>query len=304
VVVDRYAGSWFIVNSLPHAYPGPGFEKRETENDVWIQTVGIVLGIVVALVTILGYIFQWRWTGLVKDDNYRRRTFWDWLDLLIVPAVLALGGVWFAAQQDARQEEASNQRAQLAALEDYLDQIGTLLLDRGLGSSDAPEGVKDLARARTLTILDMLSAERKPRVLAFLHEMELIQADPLAQEKPIISLKFADLPEVRLVRRHLLKSADLEQADLRKAKLYKAVLSNTNLRKANLTGAKLRKADLTGADLTKANLRDAKGISCQQTEQAESLEGATMPNGQKYEEWRKRKGCGEGGENAALRNGV
>jgi pentapeptide repeat protein len=266
---------------------------------VGIRTVGIVVGIVMALVTILGYIFKWRWTGMVKDDNYPRRTFWDWLDLLIVPAVLALGGVWFAAQQDARQEETDNQRAQLGALEDYLDQIGTLLLDRGLRTPDAPEEVKDLARARTLTILDMLSAERKPRALEFLYEMELIQSDPPAQENPIISLKFADLREAHLVRRHLLKGADLEQADLSKAKLYKAVLSNTNLHKANLSGAKLRKADLTGAVLTKVNLRDAKGIGCEQMEQAESLKGAIMPEeDQTYEEWRKSKGCDEDGENA------
>jgi hypothetical protein len=32
-------------------------------------------------------------------------------------------------------------------------------------------------------------------------------------------------------------------------------------------------------------------------QQAESLEGATMPNGQKYEDWLRSKGRGEDGEN-------
>jgi hypothetical protein len=31
-------------------------------------------------------------------------------------------------------------------------------------------------------------------------------------------------------------------------------------------------------------------------QQAESLEGATMPNGQKYEDWLRSKGRGEDGE--------
>ena len=34
--------------------------------------------------------------------------------------------------------------------------------------------------------------------------------------------------------------------------------------------------------------------------QAASLEGAIMPNGQKYEDWLKSKGRGEDGENSGL----
>jgi hypothetical protein len=48
-------------------------------------------------------------------------------------------------------------------------------------------------------------------------------------------------------------------------------------------------------------MSDAKGVSIQQTEQAESLEGATMPNEKKYEEWLKNKaGRGEDGKNSSL----
>jgi hypothetical protein len=38
---------------------------------------------------------------------------------------------------------------------------------------------------------------------------------------------------------------------------------------------------LSGADLSHAYLKDAR-VKEEQLEQAESLEGATMPNGQKY----------------------
>ena len=52
-----------------------------------------------------------------------------------------------------------------------------------------------------------------------------------------------------------------------------------------LSGADLRGADLRGANLSRADLSGAKRISNEELEQeAESLEGATMPNGQKYED--------------------
>jgi hypothetical protein len=40
-----------------------------------------------------------RWTG------FRGKTVWAWLQLLVVPLALAVIGLWFAAQQDARQLE-------------------------------------------------------------------------------------------------------------------------------------------------------------------------------------------------------
>ncbi len=56
---------------------------------------------------------------------------------------------------------------------------------------------------------------------------------------------------------------------------------------------------MTHADLSGANLSEALGITNEELEQqAESLEGATMPNGQKYEDWLKSKGRGEDGENS------
>ncbi len=52
------------------------------------------------------------------------------------------------------------------------------------------------------------------------------------------------------------------------------------------------------ANLSGANLRGAIGITNEALEQqAETLKGATMPNGQKYEEWlNDRESGGEDGE--------
>ncbi len=58
----------------------------------------------------------------------------------------------------------------------------------------------------------------------------------------------------------------------------------------------LSNANLSNANLSNANLNMVKGVVEEVLEQqAHSLEGATMPNGQKYEEWLKdRKGRGAG----------
>jgi uncharacterized protein YjbI with pentapeptide repeats len=227
-----------------------------------------------------------------------------------IPIVLLTVGNSFAQRQSETQRAIEDQRAQLAALQAYLNDIGTLLLEKDLRTT-ADVDTRNLARARTLTMLDISSPNRKPRVLEFLVEMELIQTDAPDQQ-PVISLKFADLHEVDMINRDLLRNTNLDRANLNRARLIDAKLSNANLPKAHLFRAKLRRtiltdanlqraflirsdleeADLTGADLTGADLTNAKGVSCQLTTQAESLEGATMPNGQKYEHWLKdNEGC-------------
>ena len=71
--------------------------------------------------------------------------------------------------------------------------------------------------------------------------------------------------------------------DLKGANLRDTDFGGADLWKANLSGA-----DLSGANLSYAHLRDAHGISEEQLdEQCKLLVGATMPNGQTYEEWLK-----------------
>jgi uncharacterized protein YjbI with pentapeptide repeats len=63
-----------------------------------------------------------------------------------------------------------------------------------------------------------------------------------------------------------------------------------NLAKAHLEGTNLKGANFRGANLKEAILRGATGITNEElVEQTTSLEGTTMPNGQKYEDWLKDK---------------
>jgi uncharacterized protein YjbI with pentapeptide repeats len=90
-----------------------------------------------------------------------------------------------------------------------------------------------------------------------------------------------------------LSGADLTDVDLSNAEglwekgtyLWErgAGLNDTDLSNANLSGADLSNANLSGANLKGAEVTEEQLAKCN------SLEGATMPNGQKYEDWLKNK---------------
>jgi uncharacterized protein YjbI with pentapeptide repeats len=102
------------------------------------------------------------------------------------------------------------------------------------------------------------------------------------------------------MRKADLRGAKLRGADLSRADLSEAVLGNVGISigilsvvGGDLGGALLGRfdpidADLGGAVLDDANLTGAK-VTTRQLGECKSLEGATMPDGQKYEDWLKDK---------------
>jgi len=219
-----------------------------------IGVVVITLVIFVALITI-GYLFNW--TG------FKGKTLWDWLQLLIIPFVLAVGGLWFNQAQTARENKAADKRykdelgiahdnQQAATLGAYIDKMSELLLEKRLGElKQEPEEVQKIARVRTLTVLPRLDANRKRSVLHFLYESRLIN-----KNTSIIDLKAADLSEANLYQADQSGTSQWT-TDLSGADLHEVNLSRANLSYANLSKVDLRGADLKGAKLHKANLKDA-----------------------------------------------
>jgi uncharacterized protein YjbI with pentapeptide repeats len=211
--------------------------------------------------------------------GFRGMTVWDWLQLLIVPLVLVVLGFLFTMQQDARQQaiedqraeserQIEEQRAQDAALQAYLDQMSQLMLEGDLRSSQEYSEVRNLARARTRTVLARLDSRRKGSVVQFLYEASLIdKKSPLVSLSAVslrgadlsgLDLKGADLTDAELTDTDLsgadLSEADLSEADLIGADLSWAILSGADLSDAELTRADLYNADLIGADLMGADL--------------------------------------------------
>ena len=175
------------------------------------------------------------------------KTLWDWLQLLIIPVVLAIAGYLFnltvsrneqksTQLRDQTEREISSDNQRESALQQYIDKMSEHLLANKLRKSSQEDEVRNIARVRTLTVLPRLDASRKRSILLFLYESSLIE-----KSKPIIDLK----------------DADLYGAYLSNAKLSNSKLSNAKLNVADLSGADLSGADLSGADLTEANLSDA-----------------------------------------------
>src|SRR5829696_4553294 len=81
-------------------------------------------------------------------------TLWNWLKLLVVPAVIAAGGLWFNTQQREREQRIASERAQDDTLQAYLDGIAQLLTDkdRPLHRASVGDSLSTAARARTLTV--------------------------------------------------------------------------------------------------------------------------------------------------------
>jgi uncharacterized protein YjbI with pentapeptide repeats len=220
--------------------------------------MGVALAALIVLLALGGA--SRAWTGFAE------RKLWDWLELLsalAIPVVLAAAGFWFTMQQDVRQQAIEDQRAeseraleeqraQDEALQAYLDQMSTLLLEKDLKSpEDSEVEIETLARARTLTVLGRLGPDRKRTVLEFLYEASLINGDD-----PILELDEANLRGAKLSSAQL-SVANLSSADLSGADLSEASLNDANLSGANLTGARIREANLSGADLSEASLNDA-----------------------------------------------
>jgi hypothetical protein len=242
-----------------------------------IVVVGVlVVGLFVAIIG--GYLFDWDWTGIPPYNSTSHfKTLWDWLQLLIVPAVLAVGGFVINLTISRTEREIATDRRREDALQSYIDKISELMLRENLQEAEH-EGVElTIVRAWTLTVLPRLDARRKGSVFQFLYDAHLVSLINLRE----IDLNNAILPYARLHDVFLdgaqLRKACLFGADLSNANLYATDLSEANLRGANLSGTILGLADLSGADL-----RGAIGTIPEQLSEAKSLNGATMPDGTKH----------------------
>jgi hypothetical protein len=145
MVVALLITALLIVNMRPEIWKGLLEERNLT-----LITIGVSVTAIIVLLAIGGAAS--RWTG------FRGKTLWDLLQLLIVPLALVLISLLFTMQQDARQQkiehrrvvaerELAEQRAQDEALQAYLDQMSSLLIDGKLRASEENSEVRSLARA-------------------------------------------------------------------------------------------------------------------------------------------------------------
>jgi|SRR5215217_285723 len=250
VLVSSYGVGYFLRSG--------GAER--TPEAILEQTPWVIWQVVAFLIAAFALIFisLWEWLGLGRDGKKTGLDLLQFLATASIPIIGALGGLWF-----------SEQRAQDDELRAYIDEMGNLLSNEGILESKEGDPVRALAQARTLTMLSRLGDARKGSVVQFLSDTNLIQSS-----SPVISLRGVDLSRVQL-RQRTLEDADLSGANLGFVELSGASLGYADLSDANLSGAYL-----DDSDLSDAVLQDAHGVTNDELEErAESLEGATMPDG-------------------------
>src|SRR5205085_3193827 len=125
--------------------------------------IAVLLGCTLLFGIVAGHWFGWTWIGFNKS-------LWDWMQLLIIPVALAFVAIWFNRVERRNEQAISSDNQQEAALQAYLDKMSELLLKEGLRQSETDSEVRNIARARTLTMLRKLDGQRKGSLLQFLFE--------------------------------------------------------------------------------------------------------------------------------------
>src|SRR6266852_813835 len=254
----------------------------------------IIAGIIVAIFafTFAVYTFGWDWTGFnggystitttsinhgtaTATQKPLRKTLWDLLQLLIVPAVLTLFGLWFTRTQqlsDREHEKHQQERDQESANIQYNR-------DQQLAEQHA-QTEREAAEKRTQTEYEVAKDNQRETALQgyidkmselLLHE-NLRESDPkeevrkIARVRTLTVLPRLDSERKRRVLQFLYESGlidkdksivDLHEADLQGAELEDASLDGADLRRASLSIALLYRAFLDGAFLDGAFLREA-----------------------------------------------
>lgn len=211
------------------------------------------------------------WTGfgehkVPSGEVVPSKNLWDWLNLLIVPFVLAIGAWWLNKTEKQNERELAEKRAEFdrkladdrnqeSILQSYLDHMTDLLLVSGLRESKEDDEIRSIARAKTITVLRILDPIRKGILLQFLRETGLIE------ENPIVNIKWANLSGADLQKANLvsasLRNVNFNEAQMTRAYLFQANLSGTTFYKAILHKAKVVSANLKLAQMNEANLTEA-----------------------------------------------
>lgn len=249
-------------------------QKRTAEDD-WNEAQETILN-------------QSNWKLFLQWTGVKEKKLWDFMQLLLFPALLAIGGFWLNQQAAERQDSLSQQRRQqdqqLAddkakqdTLVKYLDQMADSLKDGLLRAKPSTEKFI-IAQARTVTVLQSLDRRRQQLVIQFLKASGLNKANEntgpnkSATQKALLyqaqmekaNLSNSDLSGAVLIQVNLRsanlgcnppQSKDLRQcSDLSFANLSRANLSHTNLSNINFSNADLRYTNLDNANLSNANL--------------------------------------------------
>src|SRR2546430_11345931 len=77
-----------------------------------VRTPPVLIGFITALVVAIALIFI---EVKLYGTGFAGKTLWDWLQLAIIPAMLAIGVPWFTHLQQQRDQQLADRRAKNAS---------------------------------------------------------------------------------------------------------------------------------------------------------------------------------------------
>jgi uncharacterized protein YjbI with pentapeptide repeats len=271
---------------LSRGYKSIATSIRSNLKPILIITATLVGLIAVIVISNIRHRLGYDWH---EGTGFEGKTLWDWLDLLFIPVVLALG-VYFFNRSERRNEleiaararetdrEIAVDRQRETMLQAYLDKMAKLLLENSLLDTKDTEhsAVRDVAGVQTITTLRILDVDRKNIVFQFLRDSGLADFVLIGASLNFADLSTTDMSKINLNNAFLmgadlshsrlteinLNKAMMSQADLSASIMFDAFLSgthldNANLRRTILYGANLTNALLVATDLEEASLKNA-----------------------------------------------
>ncbi|CAF0982072.1 unnamed protein product [Rotaria sp. Silwood1] len=221
------------------------------------------------------------------------------IGVLLVPLTLAI----IIAQKQRQQDvDLAAQAEQERVLATYLQDLAALLLNKNT-TFDKNSAASSVVRAKTLTTLIKMDAQRKRQVILFLYEAKLIKRnskyasinlfdadldnlDMSLSESKSKYYKTYDIMDIQLRGASLVNSSfkwchldfsDFSQADLKDANFQYAKLSNADFSYAHLSNTDFTMANVSKAIFAYANLSNS-SLSDEQLSTALTLQGAILPN--------------------------
>lgn len=208
---------------------------------------------------------------------------WDWLQLLLIPFVLAFVAYAFNSYQASTSQQIEEKSKQEQVVDNYLNQMSTILLQYHLHDSKPGDPIRALAQAFTLTALDRLDSEHKNMIILFLYRADLLKyhyykhnetecGDPkvlkkqFPDEKPIITLSQGHIEGVTINNLGLscidlhnmeMEGANFSESDLNRADLGLSFAMNADFSYTSMIAANLYFLDLENANLQEAHLQFA-----------------------------------------------
>lgn len=231
----------------------------------WMLFLLLFLLIIANVAIVSNWIANFKWSG------FQKKSFWDWLQLLIVPLMLALGAFYLNSAADFRDYQIAQERKQQEILTDYFSKMQGLIVEtkkiketsgytklhpKDEAARLLPE-FRSTAQALTLSVLEQLDGKRKGKVIIYLAESQLITVDnnkPYSQ--PEIELDGANLAGMVLNDVDQVETVDKKPLGvaITGADMTESTIKNVRL----FVGSQLRESDFSRANLTDVYFTNAK----------------------------------------------